>query len=229
MRAWVCVFLAILFFGCLSPVNNREAQVKCGAITAANINQTYPAALDKCSYGPDLADCARDYCYIYYANATGDLTVCHAIVPTIVSSDWVGDPGALFQTRVDQEDCYLLVPAIQNGNVSLAKLLIQKGADVNATDINGETALMAAASGRQTDLVQLLISDGADVNAKDNGGETALMDAVKAGQNDIVQLLIQNGADVNAKDNSGKTPLAYAEIPAYSEIINLLKQAGAKD
>jgi len=45
-------------------------------------------------------------------------------------------------------------------------LLIDKGADVNAKDITGETALMVAAERGHTEIVKLLIGRGADVNAR---------------------------------------------------------------
>jgi ankyrin repeat protein len=55
----------------------------------------------------------------------------------------------------------------------MIKLLIDKGANVNATDKDGGTALMKATDEGQADIVKLLIDKGADVSAKNNGGLTA--------------------------------------------------------
>ena len=54
-------------------------------------------------------------------------------------------------------------------------MLLQAGADVNATGVEGSTALMHSASNGSHSCVQLLLEAGADVNAKDDGGHTALM------------------------------------------------------
>ncbi len=57
-------------------------------------------------------------------------------------------------------------------NPEVARLLIEKGADVNAQDRDGRTVLMAAL--RSFELERLLVENGANVNAKDNDGWTVL-------------------------------------------------------
>lgn len=54
------------------------------------------------------------------------------------------------------------------------KLLLTKGADVNAKDKLGQTALMLAASSGQGDSVTVLLDKGADAMAKDLNGRTAM-------------------------------------------------------
>jgi len=109
------------------------------------------------------------------------------------------------------------------------KRLIAAGADVNAKDWYGRTALMKAKTAEQT---KLLIDAGADVNAKDKGdyaplisvevgGRTALMEAETAEQ---TRLLIAAGANVNAKDDYGYTALMEAKT---AEQTGLLIAAGA--
>jgi ankyrin repeat protein len=81
------------------------------------------------------------------------------------------------------------------GNTKIVELLLEKGADVNAKDKDGNvTALIMAASNGHTETVKFLLERGADVNAKDNDGFTALKAARKAGHLDIVQLLKKAGA-----------------------------------
>ena len=100
-------------------------------------------------------------------------------------------------------------------NYQIIELLIGHGADVNAKDDNGETALMWAVHGPTTNfnIIQFLLKHGADVNAKNNNGETALMRAahdINYDRRKLVKLLLAYGADVNTKDESGFTVLMWS-------------------
>eukprot|EP01035_Chromulina_nebulosa_P029983 gene29983-biopygen19175 len=85
-----------------------------------------------------------------------------------------------------------------------AKWLVENGADVNAVDQNGKTAIMAAAKGGQLTCLQWL----ADINAVDQNGKTAIMAAARGGQLTCLQWLAENGVDVNAVDQDGTTAIA---------------------
>lgn len=101
-------------------------------------------------------------------------------------------------------DTFLTAASTRRSSVKIFKSLIGYGADVNAKNNDGETALMLTSS---LEVAKLLIDNGADVNAKDNGSSTALMWASSL---DITKLLIENGADINAKDGYGHTALMRA-------------------
>jgi hypothetical protein len=79
--------------------------------------------------------------------------------------------------------------AAKKGNVALVKKLLEKGADVNAVNKDGETALMWASDKGHTEVAKLLIEKGADVNVADKSGTTALIWASLAGHTEIVKLL----------------------------------------
>jgi len=87
-----------------------------------------------------------------------------------------------------------LLNAAKNGNINKAKTLISKGANANAKEKDGGTALMFAAEEGYPDIVKLLIDKGANVNAKDKKGKTALMYAKKNGYTDVIKFLKAHGA-----------------------------------
>jgi len=123
-----------------------------------------------------------------------------------------------------------LMMAAYNGYTEIAKLLIEKGAEVNAkggVDMD-MTPLVYAASQDRLDMVKLLIEKGANVNVKTHYGWTPLFFAISKGSTEIAKLLIDKGADVNVKLPTGETALSEAEKAGKSDIIKLLRQAGAK-
>jgi ankyrin repeat protein len=72
-----------------------------------------------------------------------------------------------------------------------AKALLDHGADVNARNTGGITALMIAAAANEADLASLLIKAGADTSAKDENGKTALGIARDKGNDAVIKLLEQ--------------------------------------
>jgi len=113
--------------------------------------------------------------------------------------------------------------ATPDAPIEIGKLLLQKGARVNAKDWLGWTALMYASYYGRTELAKMLINKGAEVNAKSNVGWTSLMYAAYKGQADIGKLLIENGADVNAETPEGETALSIAASRGQSGFADLLK------
>jgi ankyrin repeat protein len=89
---------------------------------------------------------------------------------------------------------------------------IKHGADVEARDKNGVTALMFAAGySHKPDIITYLIKQGADLEARDIIGGTILMAA--AGHNQepaIISRLVKHGVDLEAIDHVGKTALMFA-------------------
>lgn len=120
--------------------------------------------------------------------------------------------------------------ATKQGDLEKVRSLLEEGADINARDRYGQTALMNAAHGGQVELVRLLIEKGADLNVSAKYNLSALMLALIARQTEAAQLLIEAGADIHIRGSQsfhGRSALSLAEAAGHSEIVTLLKQKGA--
>ena len=90
-----------------------------------------------------------------------------------------------------------LVRAAGAGQLAEVQALLAAGADLQARDQNGDTALNAAARGGQRAVVQALLAAGADLETKGGAELTPLMNAVLAGQLELAQELVARGARVS--------------------------------
>lgn len=123
-----------------------------------------------------------------------------------------------------------LLRAVYNGNIEAARLLAQRGADVNAPDVLAMTPVMLAVKKGYKDLVELFLSRGADLNAADfRTGKTMLHFAAARGQSAVVEALLKSGLDKNAKDKNGRTALAYAMKHGNLAAADALRKHGAQD
>jgi TonB family protein len=137
---------------------------------------------------------------------------------------------------------------------AIVRMLLDAGADINARNYDGETALFSLDDEvveellrhhinleirdqyGQTALIEtvsasiadLLIKAGANVNAQDNDGETALMQAAGDNLIDKVQMLVKApGIILEQRDNKGETALMKARAGRLPESIQALVSAGA--
>ncbi len=118
--------------------------------------------------------------------------------------------------------------AVGNGNLKIAEILLNFGADVNAVDDEGKTPLMRLDEDANVELVRLLLKHGAKINAVDNYGNTPLISAVgDYAEAEILQVLLENGADVNVQNKEGKTALMEAAYDDNSENVKTLILGGA--
>ena len=112
--------------------------------------------------------------------------------------------------------------AAYNGHLAICRLLIDKGAQLEAKSGGSRTPLHGAARHGHVDIVRLLCDRGADVEARDNGGRRPLHRAAYNDHISVVKELIEDrNAEINARDDLGWTALTIArqqnkpDIAAY--------------
>jgi ankyrin repeat protein len=126
---------------------------------------------------------------------------------------------------------------LRSGDAAKLRQLLDQGADPDAHDAHGNTALMLAARPANSHhAVQFLLERGADAKATNIYGATALMAAAAGGDAQSIKLLLDHGADPNAQPNpdqngflfgGGRSPLMWAAFRGDTTIIKLLLEAGA--
>ena len=132
--------------------------------------------------------------------------------------------------RIGPYRTILMIVAGQ-GKWDLAKVLVESGANVNATDVHGDTALMEACREGHLNIVELLIEHGANLNAAVNvgvgQGYTPLIYAAESGHVNVVKCLLKHDANINAKKD-GDTALIIAEKNGHMDVARILREAGAR-
>ncbi|KAJ7109047.1 ankyrin repeat-containing domain protein, partial [Mycena crocata] len=121
----------------------------------------------------------------------------------------------------------LSMVASKRGHSAVVKLLLEHGANIEAQNKDGMTALMKASLEGHRMVVQLLLEQGAKIEGRDRWGMTALMKASIEGHSEVVQLLLEHGANIEAQDEVGRTALMSASSKGHSEVVQLLLGKGA--
>ncbi len=132
------------------------------------------------------------------------------------------DPDQQYAQATDLQ----LMKVIPVGNVADVKILLGRGAQVNAADQWGNTALLIAAREGEVEIVRTLLKAGADVNGR-GGAMTPLAAAALRGTVVVARLLIRSGAHVNAVGSNGLTALMNAVKLNRLDVAKVLLEAGA--
>ena len=119
-----------------------------------------------------------------------------------------------------------LMAAAANGYLAICRLLLDKGAQVEAKS-SGGTPLHYAAGKGYIEIVRLLCDRGADVEARCNGGWRPLHWAAYKGRISVVKELVEErNAEINARMDDGDTALTYARINDKPDIAAYLVSRG---
>src|SRR6266700_3329553 len=122
-----------------------------------------------------------------------------------------------------------LADAVMNGNKAAVRSLLQKKADVNATQTDGTTALHWAVRLDDLDTAEQLIRAGANVSAATRAGATPLQLAVINGNAAMIEKLVKVGADPNATlTKYGDTALMMAARTGKADAVKVLLDNGAQ-
>ncbi len=123
--------------------------------------------------------------------------------------------NANIEARTNHGYTPLLLAVIQNtfyyaNSIYTPKALINLGADKNAVNNEGKTALHLAIEVRSEPLVHYFIEQQADIEEKDKNGITPLLAAANKGWSEIIPFLIEKNADITATDIKGRSALHIA-------------------
>ncbi len=98
----------------------------------------------------------------------------------------------------------------------------------NATDKDGNTALILAAQRGHADTVDTLLQAKVKLNVDNKDGMTALILAAQNGFLRCVELLVKAGADTTIQDRTGRTALDWARDNNRQDVIAFMRRSGVK-
>jgi ankyrin repeat protein len=120
-----------------------------------------------------------------------------------------------------------LIQAAKVGDLVAVRALLRRRVDVNATEVDGTTALHYAVVSGSTDLVEVLLKAGANARAVNRYGMTPMIMAASQASPRVLESLLAAGADANTTGPGGETALMLVARNGNPEAIRILVARGA--
>jgi ankyrin repeat protein len=139
------------------------------------------------------------------------------------------DAGLPADTRIDYGEhfSYPLMKACWEGDAAIVRLLLERGADVDARSEDGGAAIFDAVSRERAEIVGILLAAGADPNVVNVYMQSPLSNAVAAAQVEIVEALLRAKAKQELP-GLVLTPLVHAVFAGNGDMVRRLVRHGAR-
>ena len=125
-------------------------------------------------------------------------------------------------------DTYLMTAlAAKPPAYNIADILLDAGANINATDKYGTSIFYGAAASAYPDKLRYVIAKGGDFQIKTHTGQTPMWAVAQYGQFHNLPILLEVGACDHSPDNEGSSPLARAVRRGFPEVAKWLLEHGA--
>ncbi|KAK8133209.1 ankyrin repeat-containing domain protein [Apiospora kogelbergensis] len=122
---------------------------------------------------------------------------------------------------------FLFLYAIETGQGTLIKLLLEKGADVNEACPSGNKPVLYALENDRHDIVHQLLLCG-EINLQRDEWSKLLLYASGKGHRTILELLAGDRSHFDDEDDHGRTPLSYAAENGHCSTVQVLAEKGAR-
>ena len=156
------------------------------------------------------------------ALSNGDLIEQKAIVAVLHQEKSWQEMRAFAEGETKNGKNTMILAAASLNSVDALRSCMVTGADINAKDEKGQSALAILTLLGNVEALDLLLEHGADINSRTNAGRTPLILACGQGSLDVVKFLVEHGADIKATDQHGDAARLYALAAGHQAIVNYL-------
>jgi len=209
-------------------IDNDQAEITQVLITAkssyAGIHRALILAIQRDMEGPGRALIKRDSKLGSLDDKQRSVLWHSADRGLIKISALLIDSGKIDINGKDANGHGALAQAVRNGDFTMVRLLIDKGADVTVRTNAANTLLMLAVLAKNAAIVELLLAGASDINAQDHVGDTALMLAAGSAQNDIVEMLIEAGTDLQLRNKEDLNAFQIANNSGHEETAEIIRE-----